>query len=284
MKCYLCPVNCGADRAVGELGRCGASGIKIAKYYLHPFEEPPVSFSKGSGCVFFCGCSLRCAFCQNYDLSHNRRGKDITVSELADIFRELEERGADNINLVTPTHYVDRIAEAFAIYRPKIPVVYNTHSYEKIETLKIADSFTDIYIPDLKFIDPLLSKRYTGREDYAKYALPAVEFMAKKPAAFDEKGKMLSGCIIRHLIMPLAVYDSVKIIELVSKLGDGVYFSLMSQFTPMGEAENFPELRRSITKREYAAALDAVRAYGLKNVFLQDRTSSDRAFVPDWDY
>ncbi len=284
MKCYLCPVNCGADRAVGELGRCGASGIKIAKYYLHPFEEPPVSFSKGSGCVFFCGCSLRCAFCQNYDLSHNRRGKDITVSELADIFRELEERGADNINLVTPTHYVDRIAEAFAIYRPKIPVVYNTHSYEKIETLKIADSFTDIYLPDLKFIDPLLSKRYTGREDYAKYALPAVEFMAKKPAAFDEKGKMLSGCIIRHLIMPLAVYDSVKIIELVSKLGDGVYFSLMSQFTPMGEAENFPELRRSITKREYAAALDAVRAYGLKNVFLQDRTSSDRAFVPDWDY
>ena len=284
MKCYLCPVNCGADRAVGELGRCGASGIKIAKYYLHPFEEPPVSFSKGSGCVFFCGCSLRCAFCQNYELSHNRRGKDITVSELADIFRELEERGADNINLVTPTHYVDRIAEAFAIYRPKIPVVYNTHSYEKIETLKIADSFTDIYLPDLKFIDPLLSKRYTGREDYAKYALPAVEFMAKKPAAFDEKGKMLSGCIIRHLIMPLAVYDSVKIIELVSKLGDGVYFSLMSQFTPMGEAENFPELRRSITKREYAAALDAVRAYGLKNVFLQDRTSSDRAFVPDWDY
>lgn len=284
MECYLCPVNCGADRAVGELGRCGASGIKIVKYYLHPFEEPPVSFSKGSGCVFFCGCSLRCAFCQNYDLSHNRRGKDITVSELADIFRELEERGADNINLVTPTHYVDRIAEAFAIYRPKIPVVYNTHSYEKIETLKIADSFTDIYLPDLKFIDPLLSKRYTGREDYAKYALPAVEFMAKKPAAFDEKGKMLSGCIIRHLIMPLAVYDSVKIIELVSKLGDGVYFSLMSQFTPMGEAENFPELRRSITKREYAAALDAVRAYGLKNVFLQDRTSSDRAFVPDWDY
>ena len=201
-----------------------------------------------------------------------------------DIFRELEERGADNINLVTPTHYVDKIAEAFAIYRPKIPVVYNTHSYEKLETLKIADSFTDIYLPDLKFIDPLLSKRYTGREDYAKFALPAIEFMAKKPLKLDENGKMLSGCIVRHLIMPLAVYDSVKIIEFVSKLGEGVYFSLMSQFTPMGEVENFPELRRPITKREYAAALEAVRAYGLKNVFLQDRTSSGRAFVPDWDY
>ena len=284
MECNLCPAGCGVDRSLGKLGRCGASGLKIAKYYLHPFEEPPISFSKGSGCIFFCGCSLRCVFCQNYELSHNKRGKDITVAELADIFRELEERGADNINLVTPTHYVDKIAEAFAIYRPKIPVVYNTHSYEKLETLKIADSFTDIYLPDLKFIDPLLSKRYTGREDYAKFALPAIEFMAKKPLKLDENGKMLSGCIVRHLIMPLAVYDSVKIIEFVSKLGEGVYFSLMSQFTPMGEAENFPELRRPITKREDAAALEAVRAYGLKNVFLQDRTSSDRAFVPDWDY
>ena len=284
MECDLCPAGCGVDRSLGKLGRCGASGLKIAKYYLHPFEEPPISFSKGSGCIFFCGCSLRCVFCQNYELSHNKRGKDITVAELADIFRELEERGADNINLVTPTHYVDKIAEAFAIYRPKIPVVYNTHSYEKLETLKIADSFTDIYLPDLKFIDPLLSKRYTGMEDYAKFALPAIEFMAKKPLKLDESGKMLSGCIVRHLIMPLAVYDSVKIIEFVSKLGEGVYFSLMSQFTPMGEAENFPELRRPITKREYAAALEAVRAYGLKNVFLQDRTSSDRAFVPDWDY
>ena len=284
MECNLCPAGCGVDRSLGKLGRCGASGLKIAKYYLHPFEEPPISFSKGSGCIFFCGCSLRCVFCQNYELSHNKRGKDITVAELADIFRELEERGADNINLVTPTHYVDKIAEAFAIYRPKIPVVYNTHSYENLETLKIADSFTAIYLPDLKFIDPLLSKRYTGREDYAKFALPAIEFMAKKHLKLDESGKMLSGCIVRHLIMPLAVYDSMKIIEFVSKLGEGVYFSLMSQFTPMGEAENFPELRRPITKREYAAALEAVRAYGLKNVFLQDRTSSDRAFVPDWDY
>ena len=284
MECNLCPAGCGVDRSLGKLGRCGASGLKIAKYYLHPFEEPPISFSKGSGCIFFCGCSLRCVFCQNYELSHNKRGKDITVAELADIFRELEERGANNINLVTPTHYVDKIAEAFAIYRPKIPVVYNTHSYENLETLKIADSFTAIYLPDLKFIDPLLSKRYTGREDYAKFALPAIEFMAKKPLKLDESGKMLSGCIVRHLIMPLAVYDSMKIIEFVSKLGEGVYFSLMSQFTPMGEAENFPELRRPITKREYAAALEAVRAYGLKNVFLQDRTSSDRAFVPDWDY
>lgn len=284
MKCNLCPVNCGADRQSGAFGRCGAGGIKIAKYYLHPFEEPLISFSKGSGCVFFCGCSLRCAFCQNYELSRNKRGKDISVKELSDIFRELEERGADNINLVTPTHYVDKIAEAFSIYRPRIPVVYNTHSYEKEKTLEIVDTFADIYLPDLKFIDPLLSERYTGRADYAEYALPAVKFMAKKPLVLDENGKMLSGCIVRHLIMPLAVYDTIKIIDFVAGLPETTYFSLMSQYTPMGEAEKFPELRRGITKREYSAALDAVRAHGLKRVFLQDRTSSDRAFVPDWDF
>ncbi|MDE7301211.1 MAG: radical SAM protein, partial [Clostridia bacterium] len=169
MNCTLCPVQCGVDR-VSSLGRCGASGIKIAKYYLHPFEEPIISFKNGSGCVFFCGCSLKCAFCQNFELSRSLRGKEITVGELAEIFKELEEAGADNINLVTPTHYVDKIAEAFAIYRPKIPVVYNTHSYEKIKTLKTVDTFADVYLPDLKFIDQFLSERYTGRADYAKYA------------------------------------------------------------------------------------------------------------------
>ena len=284
MKCNLCPVKCGADRQNGVSGRCGVTGIKIAKYYLHPFEEPPISFSAGSGCVFFCGCSLRCAFCQNYDLSHNRRGKEISVRQLADIFKELEDRGADNINLVTSTHYVDKIAEAFDMYRPSIPVVYNTHSYERLETLKIADTFTDIFLPDLKFIDPSLALRYTGREDYAKYALPAISFMAQKPLKMTENGKMLSGCIVRHLIMPLAVYDTKKVIEFVASLPDDVYFSLMSQYTPMGEAEKFPELRRGITSREYSAALSAVRAYGLKHVFLQDRNSASAAFVPEWDY
>lgn len=284
MNCKLCPVECGADRKSGVLGRCGSAGIKIAKYYLHPFEEPPISFSKGSGCIFFCGCSLRCAFCQNYELSHNKRGKDITVGQLADIFRELEDMGADNINLVTPTHFVDDIAEAFSIYRPNIPVVYNTHSYEKLETLKIADTFTDIYLPDLKFIDPALAKRYTGRADYADFALPAIKFMADKPLKMREDGKMLSGCIVRHLIMPLAVYDTKKVIEFVATLPKDVYFSLMSQYTPMGEAENFPELKRGITKREYSAALDAVRAAGLEHVFLQDRESSSTVFVPKWDF
>ena len=152
MNCNQCPVRCRADRT-NKNGACGVKGLRIAKYYLHPFEEPPVSFKNGSGCIFFCGCPLKCVFCQNYALSRNMRGKDITVRELADIFRELEERGAENINLVNPTHYLNDIAEAFSIYRPNIPVVYNTHGYDTLESLEIADKFTDIYLPDLKFID-----------------------------------------------------------------------------------------------------------------------------------
>ncbi|MGN1372599.1 MAG: radical SAM protein [Candidatus Coproplasma sp.] len=287
MECRLCPIGCGVDRNKA-FGVCGTKGIKIAKYYLHPFEEPVISFSKGSGCVFFCGCSLRCAFCQNYELSRNTRGKEISVKDLAEIFRELEEMGADNINLVTPTHYVDKIAEAFAIYRPQIPVVYNTHGYEKLETIELADSFTDIFLPDLKFIDPFLSKRYTGREDYADFALPAIRRMAQKTLKFDERGKMLSGCIVRHLILPLAVYDSVKIVEFVATLPDTVYFSLMSQYTPFGEAlsENtkFPELKRRITDREYKTVLAAVEGANLKNVFLQDKASAETQYIPKWDF
>ena len=242
-------------------------GIKIAKYYLHPFEEPVISFKNGSGCVFFCGCSLRCAFCQNFELSRNERGKEITPAELAAIFKELEETGADNINLVTPTHYVDKIAEAFSIYRPAIPVVYNTHGYEKLETLEIADTFTDIYLPDLKFIDPFLSERYTGRADYPEYALPAVEFMAKKPKKLSDDGKLLSGCIVRHLMLP-----------------KDTYFSLMRQYTPFGEADKFPELKRRVTQREYDKVLNRVYELGLTNVFLQDEESAETKFIPKWDF
>lgn len=283
MNCTLCPVSCGADRSASK-GYCGVSGVKIAKYYLHPYEEPPISFSKGSGCVFFCGCSLKCVFCQNYELSRVQRGKYISVEELADIFKQLEDMGADNINLVNPTHYVEHIAGAMAIYRPKIPVVYNTHGYEKLSTLEVADTFTDIYLPDLKFIDPALSKRYTGKANYAEYALSAIKFMANKPLKMREDGKMLSGCIVRHLILPLAAYDSVEVVKFISTLPGDVYFSLMSQYTPFGDIQAFKELQRPITAREYKKVLAAVEEYGLKNVFLQDKDSSGQKFIPDWDF
>ena len=227
MNCTQCPVSCGADRTISK-GYCGVSGVKLAKYYLHPFEEPPISFKNGSGCVFFCGCSLKCVFCQNYEVSRAVRGKDFTVKQLAEVFKRLEDMGADNINLVNPTHYVAHIAEAMSIYKPSLPVVYNTHGYEKMPTLEIADTFTDIYLPDLKFIDKTLSKRYTGREDYAEYALPAIKFMAKKPLNMRGDGKMLSGCIVRHLILPLAAYDSVEIVKFISTLPEGCFLGVFT--------------------------------------------------------
>ncbi len=283
MNCTQCPVSCGADRTLSK-GYCGVSGVKLAKYYLHPFEEPPISFKNGSGCVFFCGCSLKCVFCQNYEVSRAVRGKDFTVKQLAEVFKRLEDMGADNINLVNPTHYVAHIAEAMSIYKPSVPVVYNTHGYEKMPTLEIADTFTDIYLPDLKFIDKTLSKRYTGRDDYAEYALPAIKFMAKKPLDMRGDGKMLSGCIVRHLILPLAAYDSVEIVKFISTLPEDVYFSLMSQYTPFGDINDFKELQRPITRREYNKVLAAVEEYGLKNVFLQDESSSGKDYIPNWDF
>lgn len=283
MNCTQCPVACGAGRSQRS-GYCSVQGIKIAKYYLHPFEEPVISFKKGSGCVFFCGCSLKCRFCQNFEVSRALRGKNFTVKELADIFKELEDMGADNINLVNPTHYLSHIKEALSIYKPSIPIVYNTHGYEKIESLEEADEFVDIWLTDLKFISGELAARYTSRPDYAKYALPAVKFMAEKQPVFSEEGKMLKGCIVRHLIMPLGVEDSLKVVEFVSTLPRTVYFSLMSQYTPCGDIEGFPELQRKITAREYKKVLAAVEAAGLENVFLQERKSAEKDFIPKWDF
>lgn len=283
MNCTQCPVGCRADRSVRS-GACSVQGLKIAKYYLHPFEEPFISFRKGSGCIFFCGCPLKCRFCQNFEVSRATRGKDITAAELADIFKELEDMGADNINLVNPTHYLSDIAEAVSIYRPRIPVVYNTHGYEKIESLQRAADFVDIWLPDLKFISEEMAARYTSRRDYAKYALPAIEYMAQKEPAFDENGKMLTGCVVRHLIMPMGVEDSIKIVNFVATLPRTVYFSLMSQYTPCGDIKDIPELQRPITSREYKKVLAAVRAAGLENVFLQDRSSAAESFIPKWDF
>lgn len=283
MNCSVCPVSCGADREKSA-GACGVSGVKIAKYYLHPFEEPPVSFKKGSGCVFFCGCSLKCVFCQNYDLSRSLRGKQFSVRELAGIFRRLEGEGAENINLVNPTHYLKEIEGALEIYRPQIPIVWNTHGYEKISSLEKADKFVDIWLTDLKFIDTMLAKRYTARADYAEYALPAVKFMAEKPLKMRGDGKMLSGCIVRHLVLPLAAYDSVNVVKFVSTLPRSVYFSLMAQYTPFGDIEKYKELQRKITAREYNRVLDEVERCALENVFIQQPDSSGQSYIPDWDY
>ena len=283
-NCKICPVECGANRLKGA-GACGAQGLKIAKYYLHPYEEPCISFEKGSGTIFFSGCNLRCAFCQNYEVSRANRGKEITPKELAEIFKELENMGAENVSLVTPTHLIPYLVSAFEIYKPKIPVVYNTSSYEKIETLRLIDPYIDIYLPDMKFYSPTLSTRYLGRADYFKVASEAIQFMANKPLKMTEQGKMLSGVIVRHLVMPLCVSDSKAVLKWFSReLPSDAYLSLMSQYTPFGKIENFPELSRPITAREYETIVQTAFDLGIENLFLQQRNSSGKAYIPKWDF
>ena len=285
-NCNLCPLSCNADRK-NFVGACGVGeNIKIAKYYLHKYEEPIICGKNGSGTVFFVGCALKCVFCQNYILSRSETGKEISPEELADIFKQLESDGAANINLVTPTQFTLKIAEAFEIYRPKIPVVYNTHSYEKIETLKIIDPYVDIYLPDLKFFSPEVSFRYTGKKDYFEIASKAVKFMMQsKPKRTSKKGELLSGVIVRHLVLPLNVPDTKKILRWFSEnKEEGTYLSLMSQYTPFGNVDNFPELKRRITKGEYNRAIDEMLSLGITDYFLQESSSASESFIPSWDF
>lgn len=284
VKCELCPVSCGADRET-SIGYCGVQALKIAKYYLHPFEEPCISFKNGSGTIFFTGCNLKCVFCQNYELSRSLRGKEISTKELSDIFKRLEDEGAENISLVTPSHIIPYVCEALNIYKPTIPVVFNSHGYEKISSLKQIDEFIDIYLPDLKFMSPVISKRYTGKEDYFEYASEALKFMAKKEQVIREDGKMLKGIIVRHLILPLCSDDSIAVLRWIKdNMPENVYLSLMSQYTPCGEIQNFPELNRKITKREYERVLNEAYALDFKNVYLQERSSAKETYIPEWDY
>lgn len=284
MECRLCPVMCGADRDKAP-GRCGVRGLTVAKYYLHPFEEPPISHKNGSGTIFFGGCSLRCVFCQNYEVSRAKRGKAVTPTELSKIFEELEEMGADNINLVTPDHVSDIIAEALAYRKPKVPVVYNSSGYALLPALERIAPYIDVYLPDLKFCSPALSERYTGRRDYFERASEAVAFMAQKPVLYDESGKMLSGCIVRHLVLPMCTSDSLKVLDfLKGELPEEVPLSIMRQYTPMGDIEGFPELARPITAREYHRVLDYAESLGFATIFTQEKASAEKAFIPAWDF
>ncbi len=284
MRCTLCPNACGIDREISP-GACGEKQIRLAKYGLHFFEEPPISHKGGSGAVFFTGCSLRCVFCQNYELSRSLRGKAFTPTELAGIFRELEELGAENINLVNPTHVTREIIQAFSVYRPKIPVVYNTHGYERVETLQSIDPFIDIYLPDMKFYAPEVSKRYTGKADYFQVAKQALAFMAQKPLLMREDGKMLSGVIVRHLVLPMNLPDTRAILHhLKETLPETAYLSVMAQYTPFGNIAPFPELQRPLTAREYARVVEELEILSFPHLFLQERTSASESFIPDWDY
>ncbi len=283
--CALCPNECKVDKSTSK-GLCGTSDqIKIAKFYLHPYEEPIISGKNGSGTIFFCGCSLRCVFCQNFELSRNLRGKCISVSQLADIFKTLENMGAHNINLVSPTHYSDKIIEALEIYRPKIPIVYNTHGYEKIEILTKLVDYVDVFLPDVKFCSKTLSKRYSGKENYFDVTSKAIEFMIKnKPLEIDANGLIQRGVVVRHLVLPQAVSDSKKILDWFSNFKSNAYINIMSQYTPFGQIDSFPELKRKLTSREYDTVIDYAISLGIEKMFYQKKISADTKYIPSWDY
>lgn len=285
MNCLLCPNQCNIDKST-TVGACGTNGnIRIAKYYLHKGEEPVISGKNGSGTVFFCGCSLKCVFCQNYELSRNLRGKDISVNQLAEIFKKLESDGAHNINLVTPTHYADKIIDALNIYRPKIPIVYNTHGYENLSMLEVINEYVDVYLPDMKYFSPTLSKRYTGKENYFEKASKAVEFMINsKQYTLDENGMLKSGVIVRHLVLPQCTSDSKKILDWFNNFKEKAYINIMSQYTPFGNIDLFPELKRKTTKREYDTVINYALSLDIKNAYYQDFLSANEKYIPSWDY
>lgn len=286
MQCNICPRKCNIDRSK-HTGYCGMTDtIKIARAELHFWEEPCISGTNGSGTIFFSGCPLRCVYCQNNDISSGGFGKEISAERLAEIFRELEEKGAHNINLVTPTHYSEQILEAFSIYRPEIPVVYNCSGYESVETLKKFRDIVDIYLTDIKYFDSDVSLKYSKAEDYFDVASLAVkEMISQQPEnIFDEYGIMQKGVIIRHLVLPLNLTQTRKILEWIrSELPDNVIISLMSQYVPMGKASEYKEINRKITSREYEKALGFMEELGFENGFMQELSSSKKDFIPPFN-
>ena len=286
-NCTLCPRGCGADRyhSAGFCG-CGAE-VKAAKAYLHMWEEPCLSGKNGAGTVFFSGCCLKCCFCQNYKISSEGAGKEISVQRLAEIFLELQEQGAHNIDLVSPTPYVPQIIEALELCRGKlnVPIVYNTGGYERVETLKMLEGYVDVYLPDLKYFDSSLSEKYSGAADYFEYASEALKEMYRQVGdCFIEDGLIKRGMIVRHMVLPSQRHDSVKVIEWLEKNfpTDGIRLSLMSQYTPFYKSSEHKEISRRISTFEYNFVLDRASGLGFEG-YAQERSSAKEEYTPDFD-
>jgi hypothetical protein len=286
MICTLCPRNCGVERtAESGAGVCRmGTQPKIARAALHMWEEPCISGTRGSGAVFFSGCGLRCVFCQNEAISQQGEGKIVTPARLAEIFRELEAQGAHNINLVTAAHFVPAVLEALSLYRPNIPIVYNSSGYESIETLRMLSGVVDIYLPDYKYIDPNMAAMLSGARDYPEVAFAAIAEMIRQTGApvYDENGMMQRGTLIRHLVLPGLTGDSMKILTRIRDEFPGIPVSLMGQYTPCGRALSMPGMNRKIKKKEYARVLAHMEAIGLDG-YRQELGSADGAFIPSFD-
>ena len=290
-SCNLCPRDCNVNREAGVLGFCkSGKAIKIARAALHFFEEPCISGEKGSGAIFFSGCSLRCVFCQNSSISLGNLGVEITPKKLSEIFLKLQSEGANNINLVTPTHFVPQIIEAIKISKANglfLPILYNSSGYEKVETLKRLEGFIDVYLPDMKYYNNKYAKAYSAAPDYFKYASAAVKEMVRQVGniSYGKDNILVKGVIVRHLMLPGLLFDSKKIIDyLYTNYKDKIIISLMNQYTPMGNLESFPNINRTLPSEHYQALIDYALALGVKNAFVQDEGSASDAFIPKFDF
>lgn len=289
-NCLLCPRKCGINRAIGQTGVCGVSAeIRVARAALHYWEEPCISGKKGSGAVFFSGCSLHCVFCQNREISDGKAGKVISKERLSDIFIELAGKGANNINLVTPGQYIPDIVWAVNDARSrgmKLPIVYNTSGYENVTELKLLDGIVDVYLPDFKYMDSALSAKYSRAKDYPSVAKQAIsEMVRQQPGVVidDATGLIQKGVIVRQLLLPGHVNDAKAILKyLHDTYQDSIYISMMSQFTPI-ELKDYPEINRTVTRREYERLIDYAIKIGITNAFIQEGNVAKDSFIPAFD-
>lgn len=304
-KCTLCSRNCKVNRNNSEIGFCRASNkVKIARASLHLWEEPPISQGKGSGTVFFSHCNLKCVFCQNYNISQGIEcnldiqssnsnpsvtGIEVSIDRLSEIFLELQEKGANNINLVTPTHFIPQIIESLKIAKKNgliIPTLYNTNSYDSVDTIKLLDGYIDVYLPDFKYFNDKYAKKYSNVDNYADNTIKVISEMVNQVGTpkFDSKGNMIKGVIVRHLMLPGLLFDSKKIIDfLYNRYKDDIYISLMNQYIPMFKAHNFPEINRPLNSKHYDSLINYALELGIKNGFIQDEGTNTSDFIPEFN-
>ncbi len=289
-ECRLCPRDCACDRVGGGTGYCGETAkIRIARAALHFWEEPFISGTKGSGTIFFSGCNLKCVFCQNAEIALSRHGMEVSVPRLAQIMLSLQEEGAHNINLVTPTHVIEAVKPALILAKEKglrIPVVYNSSGYEREESLRELEGLVDIYLPDFKYADSELAAAYSKAPDYPGIARRAIAEMFRQtgPFAHDGDGMLTRGVVVRHLVLPLGVRNAIKVAdELYDTYGDAIYLSVMNQYTPIRTIPEYPQLNRRVTKREYDKVLDHIMERGMRNVLFQEGETASESFIPAFD-
>lgn len=288
--CTLCPRNCHIDRTQGLKGYCRVDDrLVVARAALHMWEEPCISGTNGSGTVFFSGCSVGCVYCQNRNIAKGLAGKIISTERLAEIFMELQNKKAHNINLVTPGHYIPHIVEAVRLSKSNglnIPIVYNTGGFEKTETLKLLDGIVDIYLPDLKYIDAKIAKKYSNCSDYFIYTKEAINEMVRQTGEpeFDSEGIMTNGVIVRHMMLPGCLEDSKNIIKyLYDTFGNKIYISIMNQYTPLPHVSAYPEINKRVTDSDYEELVDYAVEIGVENGFIQEGESQSESFIPEFN-